>query len=103
MILLKELLVPVIKIAELCSLKELSDEAKRVANSAIEGKALPDELSGSTFTVTNLGALGVETFTPVINIPEVAILGVGGINLRPIGKGGQDVFFCSSYCPISYC
>ncbi len=89
----KGLLVPVIQYANLCSLKELSDEAKRVASSAINGVSQPDELTGSTFTVTNLGAMGVETFTPVINIPEVAILGVGGINLRPVGKGGDDLSF----------
>lgn len=87
------LLVPVIKYANLCSLKELSDEAKRVAYAAIDGASLPDELTGSTFTVTNLGNVGVETFTPIINIPEVAILGVGGINVRPVGKGGDDVSF----------
>ena len=89
----KGLLVPVIKLADLCSLKELSDEAKRLAYEAIDGKAQGDDLAGSTFSVTNLGALGVETFTPVINIPEVAILGVGGINLKAVGKGGEDVSF----------
>ncbi len=87
------LLVPVIKNAQRLSLKQLSDEAKRLAYAAIDGKSNSDDLSGSTFTVTNLGSLGIESFTPVINIPEVAILGVGGIALRPVGKGGSDVSF----------
>ena len=89
----KGLLVPVIPFASLRSLRELSSEAKRLAQKAIDGKAQMDELSGSTFTVTNLGSLGIDSFTPVINIPEVAILGVGGISLRPVGKGGDDVSF----------
>jgi pyruvate dehydrogenase E2 component (dihydrolipoamide acetyltransferase) len=89
----KGLLVPVVPFASLRSLSELSAEAKRLAQKAIDGKAQMEELSGSTFTVTNIGALGIDTFTPVINIPEVAILGVGGISLRPVGKGGDDVSF----------
>ncbi len=89
----KGLLVPVITYADVRSLKELSSEAKRLAYKAIDGKAQMEELSGSTFTVTNLGALGVDTFTPVINIPEVAILGVGEIALKAVGSGGEDVKF----------
>ncbi|MFA5570336.1 MAG: dihydrolipoamide acetyltransferase family protein [Sphaerochaetaceae bacterium] len=75
----KGLLVPVIKSSESKSLKQISEEFKDLANQAIEGKSLPDDLTGSTFTVTNLGSLGIESFTPVLNIPEVAILGVGAI------------------------
>ena len=89
----KGLLVPVVPYAELRSLKELSDESKRLARKAIDGKAQMDELSGSTFTVSNLGSLGIDTFSPVINIPEVAILGVGEIALKPVGTGGEDVRF----------
>ncbi|MBN2859007.1 MAG: 2-oxo acid dehydrogenase subunit E2 [Sphaerochaetaceae bacterium] len=89
----KGLLVPVLPYAELHSLKELSDTSKHLANKAIDGKAQMEELSGSTFTVSNLGALGIDTFSPVINIPEVAILGVGEISLKPIGTGGEDVSF----------
>jgi pyruvate dehydrogenase E2 component (dihydrolipoamide acetyltransferase) len=49
-----------------------------------------DQLSGGTFTLTNLGMLGIDHFTPVINPPEAAILGVGGISLRPVrGKDGE--------------
>jgi pyruvate dehydrogenase E2 component (dihydrolipoamide acetyltransferase) len=73
------LMVPVIRNADLLSLEQISSEAKRLASACIEGKAAPDELSGSTFTVSNLGALGVDYFTPVINTPEVCVLGVGAI------------------------
>jgi pyruvate dehydrogenase E2 component (dihydrolipoamide acetyltransferase) len=73
------LMVPVIRNADLLSLEQISTEAKRLATACIEGKAAPDELSGSTFTVSNLGALGVDYFTPVINTPEVCVLGVGAI------------------------
>lgn len=89
----KGLLVPVVKYADKRSLKQLSDEFKRLATESMEGKAQPDDLSGGTFTVTNLGAMGVDTFTPVINVPEVAILGVGGISLRAKEDSDGDVFF----------
>jgi pyruvate dehydrogenase E2 component (dihydrolipoamide acetyltransferase) len=78
------LLVPVIRNADLLSLAELSAEAKRLAAACLEGKVNPDELSGSTFTVTNLGSLGIESFTPILNAPEVAILGVCNIVQRPL-------------------
>ncbi len=77
------LMVPVIRNADLLSLEQISAEAKRLAAACIEGKATPDELSGSTFTVSNLGALGVDYFTPVINAPEVCVLGVGAILPKP--------------------
>lgn len=89
----KGLLVPVVKYADKLSLKQLSDEFKRLATESMEGKAQPDDLSGGTFTVTNLGSMGVESFTPVINVPEVAILGVGGISLRAKEDSDGDVFF----------
>lgn len=73
------LMVPVIRDADLLSLSQISAEAKRLAAACVEGKAQPDELSGSTFTVSNLGSLGVDYFTPVINAPEVCVLGVGAI------------------------
>lgn len=78
------LLVPVIREAQTYSLKALANEAKRLADVSLSGKARPDELTGGTFTVSNLGSLGIETFTPVLNPPQVAILGVGNINLKPI-------------------
>ncbi len=89
----KGLLVPVIRFADSLSLSQISATFKTLSSSAIEGKSSPDDLYGSTFTVTNLGAMGVESFTPVLNVPEVAILGVGGISLRPIEDADGDVSF----------
>ena len=70
------LLVPTVFGADTMSLAELSTAAKAAAKSAREGTLTPDEMSGGSFTVTNLGSLGVESFTPVINPPQTAILGV---------------------------
>lgn len=78
------LLVPVIRSAQALGLKAFSDEAKRLAGGAIDGSLSPDFLSGGTFTVSNIGSFGIETFTPVINLPQTAILGVGAITPRPI-------------------
>lgn len=89
----KGLLVPVIRFADRLSLSQISAGFKSLSNAAIEGKSSPDDLSGGTFTITNLGAMGVETFTPVLNVPEVAILGVGGISLRPIEDTDGDISF----------
>ena len=77
------LLVPVIRSAQSLGLKAFSDEAKRLAGGAIDGSLSPDFLSGGTFTVSNIGSFGIETFTPVINLPQTAILGVGAITPRP--------------------
>ena len=77
------LLVPVIRSAQALGLKAFSDEAKRLAGGAIEGSLSPEFLSGGTFTVSNIGSFGIETFTPVINLPQTAILGVGAITPRP--------------------
>ena len=77
------LFVPVIRSAQALGLKAFSDEAKRLAGGAIDGSLSPDFLSGGTFTVSNIGSFGIETFTPVINLPQTAILGVGAITPRP--------------------
>ena len=70
------LLVPVIFGAEKLTLAEMSAQTKALAGKAREGKLSPDEMSGGSFTVSNLGSMGVESFTPVINPPQTAILGV---------------------------
>ncbi len=85
----KGLLVPKIMTAEKLTLPELSAEMKRVAVAAQSGSISPDLLAGGTFTVTNLGNLGVESFTPVINPPEVGILGVCSITERVKTVGGK--------------
>jgi len=81
------LMVPVVRDAGHLSLRALSEETKRLAEACRSGTVKLDELSGSTFTVTNLGSTGVELFTPVLNIPEVAILGFGSISQRPVARG----------------
>ncbi len=80
----KGLMVPVIRYADLMSLKALSETAKGLISNSLEGKAAPEDLQGGTFTVTNLGALGIDSFTPVLNVPETAILGVCTIQQRPV-------------------
>ena len=76
------LLVPTLFGADKMSLSEISKNAKALAASAQSGSISPDLLSGGTFTVSNLGALGVEMFTPVINPPQTCILGVCNITYR---------------------
>jgi pyruvate dehydrogenase E2 component (dihydrolipoamide acetyltransferase) len=86
------LMVPVIRNANLLSLRQISSEAKRLAAACQEGSVKADELSGSTFTVSNLGSFGITGFTPVLNTPEVAILGVCGIELKPTACEGDITF-----------
>lgn len=86
------LMVPVIRRANTLSLKQLAEEAKRLAAACLNSSVKADELSGGTFTVTNLGAFGVESFTPVLNPPQVAILGAGNINLKPVELEGKVEF-----------
>ncbi len=86
------LMVPVIRFANLMSLKQLSVEAKRLAKACLDGTIDPDSLTGGTFTVTNLGAMGIESFTPVLNKPEVGILGVCTIQPKPVMKGSEVEF-----------
>ena len=74
------------------TLRQLSGEAKRLAAACLDNKITPDELAGGTFTITNLGHLGIEAFTPVLNAPQVGILGVGNINLKPV-QGADGVEF----------
>ena len=76
------LLVPTLFASEKMSLADLSACAKSAAAKAREGKLTPDEMSGGSFTVTNLGSLGIESFTPVVNPPQTAILGVCAITYR---------------------
>jgi len=85
------LIVPVVRDADKKSLQEIAHETQRLAAKTREGTLTVDEVTGSTFTVTNLGMYGVEIFTPIINPPEVAILGVGRIGEKPAFHGGQIV------------
>lgn len=83
------LLVPVVKEAEKKNVFEIAKITADLVSRAREGKVLPDELSGGTFTITNLGMFGIDFFTPIINPPQVAILGIGRI--REVLKPGNIV------------
>jgi pyruvate dehydrogenase E2 component (dihydrolipoamide acetyltransferase) len=83
------LMVPVVHGASSMSLSELSTAVKPMLKDCQSGGINPDLLSGGTFTITNMGMLGIESFTPVLNIPEVAILGIGGLSLKPVMKDGE--------------
>ena len=85
------LLVPVIRSAQALSLKQFSAQAKSLAADALAGTISPDLLGGGTFTVSNIGSFGIETFTPVINRPQTAILGVGTITPRPVVKADGEI------------
>jgi len=82
------LLVPVIKKADQLELKDLGAKFHALADAAKLGRVLPDDLVGGTFTITNLGSYGVDAFTPVINLPELAILGVGRILEKVVPVNG---------------
>ena len=85
------LTVPVIRDADKKSIFEINAAAKDLAERATKNKLTGDELAGGTFTVTNLGMYGIEVSTPIINLPEVAILGVGTIKPRLVLEDGQVV------------
>lgn len=85
------LVVPVVKHAEALTLWEFATEIARLAAASREGKATRDELSGSTISITSLGVLGGVATTPVINYPEVAIVGVNKIMERPMVQDGKVV------------
>ena len=80
----KGLMVPVIRNANKLSLKTTNDQIKKLAGEARNGIITEDDIKGSTFTLTNLGMMRTEIFTPVINPPEVAILGIGRIIKKPV-------------------
>jgi pyruvate dehydrogenase E2 component (dihydrolipoamide acetyltransferase) len=83
------LLVPVLRNANTKSVKQLAGEFRALVERARLGKSLPDDLTGGNFTITNLGMYGVDEFTPIINLPEIAILGVGRIRPEPAVVNGQ--------------
>ena len=82
-------IVPVVRDADRKEVPEIAEETRRLAQGAREGTLSVDEVTGSTFTVTNLGAYGAHYFTPILNSPEVAILGVGRIAEKPAIYEGQ--------------
>jgi pyruvate dehydrogenase E2 component (dihydrolipoamide acetyltransferase) len=79
-------MVPVVRDARGMELSELAMAMKELAAAATGGTISADDLSGATFTVSNLGGLGIESFTPLLNPPQVAILGVDAIQVKPVRK-----------------
>ena len=85
------LVVPVIADAANLTLRQLTARSKSLIDAARTGAAKPEDLQGSCFTVSNLGAFDIEAFTPVINYPETAVLGVGAITLQPVALADGQI------------
>lgn len=96
------LVVPVIRLADRKDVEGISREIDALATRAQDGRLTPDALTGSTFTVTNSGAFGSLLFTPIINQPEVAILGMGKVADTPVVRGGEIVVRKVMYLCLSY-
>ncbi|HXB68654.1 MAG TPA: dihydrolipoamide acetyltransferase family protein [Candidatus Acidoferrales bacterium] len=86
------LLVPVVRNAHTLAIDELAAQIKELSGQAVAGNISPDDLSGATFTISNLGGLGIESFTPLLNPPQVAILGVGALQIKPVRRHGEIAF-----------
>lgn len=85
------LLVPVVRFADTKTLPQISTEVKELAGKARDKKLQPQEWEGNTFSISNLGMYGIESFTAIINPPDAAIMAIGGIIEKPIVKNGQIV------------
>lgn len=85
------LLVPVVNNADLKSLSQINAEVKELAKKAKDKKLQPQEMTGNTFTISNLGMFDIEEFTAIINPPDACILAVGSINEKPVVKNGAIV------------
>ena len=85
------LLVPVVRSVESKSVRQIASEARQLIEQAQAGKISPNDLQGGTFTITNLGMYGIDAFTPIINLPQCAILGVGRILAKPAVVNDQVV------------
>ncbi|MEM1215224.1 MAG: pyruvate dehydrogenase complex dihydrolipoamide acetyltransferase [Bacteroidota bacterium] len=85
------LLVPVVRYADIKSLSQINSEVRTLAGKAKDKKLQPQEMSGNTFTISNLGMFGIEEFTAIINPPDACILAVGGIIQKAVVKDGAVV------------
>jgi pyruvate dehydrogenase E2 component (dihydrolipoamide acetyltransferase) len=86
------LLVPVIQAVNSLTLNELAAKSRELIERARLGKLVATEMQGGVFTVTNLGAFGIDAFTPVINLPESAILGLGAIRMEAVATPDGKIF-----------
>ncbi len=93
------LVVPVIKDADKKGLKQILQELTELSKKAREGKLKPNEMQGATFTISSLGGIGGTSFTPIVNAPEVAILGVCKSQMKPVWNGKE--FQPRLMCPLS--
>jgi pyruvate dehydrogenase E2 component (dihydrolipoamide acetyltransferase) len=93
------LVVPVVKNADKKGIFEIAKETGELAKLAREGKLKPDQMQGASFTISSLGGIGGTYFAPIINAPEVAILGVNKASMKPVWDGKQ--FVPKLICPLS--
>jgi pyruvate dehydrogenase E2 component (dihydrolipoamide acetyltransferase) len=93
------LVVPVIKNANLKGIFEIAQETSELAALAREGKLKPDQMQGASFTISSVGGIGGTAFSPIVNAPEVAILGVSKAAMKPVWDGKQ--FIPRLICPLS--
>ncbi len=96
------LVTPVIRDAGSKSLGQLSAEGRDLAGRTREGRVRPDEITGGTFTITNLGANDIDGFTPIINPPQVGILGVGRVVEKPVIRDGQIAKGSTMYLSLTF-
>lgn len=97
------LLVPTLFGADLMSLSEIAAKSKKLSQDAIDGKISPELLTGGSFTVSNVGTMGIESFTPVVNPPQTGILGVNTLETRvKLGKNGEIVPYTAMSLSLSY-
>ena len=96
------LVTPVIRLASDKPLGQLAAEGRDLAARTREGRLRPEEATGGTFTITNLGPNGIDAFTPIINPPQVAILGVGRVVEKPVIDDGQIVKGATMYLSLTF-
>ncbi|QQG48060.1 MAG: 2-oxo acid dehydrogenase subunit E2 [archaeon] len=96
------LVVPVVKEADKKDIFELAGEIEKLADKARKGQLALDDVHGSTFTITNVGAIGGLFATPIINLPEVAILGLHKISKRPVVREGRIEVRDTTYLSLSF-
>ena len=96
------LITPVIRNADQKTLEQIASESRDLAARAREGRARPEEVTGGTFTISNLGAYEVDAFTPIINPPQVAILGVGRVVEKPVILQGEIAKGAMMYLSLTF-
>jgi len=97
------LLVPTLFGADTMSLSEIAIKSKKLSQDAIDGKLSPEFLTGGSFTVSNVGTYGIESFTPVVNPPQTGILGVNTLETRiKLGKDGEIIPYTAMALSLSY-